>query len=217
MGLSCSTWNLQSLLQHAGSLGIYFPYQGLNPGPLHWEHGVLATEPPGKSQQFLLSYQEVLLGCSILILLIPSYYAWLSVLMLKVIISISVFLAEWRVTMAREDSPFLAFLPCIEFLCSPLTNVHLWDLLSPRDLKNKNTFRSPTNLSTGSLVFFSDMGKSLRNLFFLCRFPVYFVDFFSFWKDFLCPLSVSQKYDGWLHRQLLVSWVHFNFSVKCII
>ena len=23
--------------------------QGSNPGPLHWEHGVLATGPPGKS------------------------------------------------------------------------------------------------------------------------------------------------------------------------
>lgn len=26
----------------------------LNPGPLQWEHGVLATEPPGKSLGFLL-------------------------------------------------------------------------------------------------------------------------------------------------------------------
>ena len=29
--------------------GIYFPDQGSNPGPLHWEHGVLATGPPGQS------------------------------------------------------------------------------------------------------------------------------------------------------------------------
>ena len=29
--------------------GIYFN-QGPNPGPLHWEHGVLATGLPGKSQ-----------------------------------------------------------------------------------------------------------------------------------------------------------------------
>ena len=39
---------------HLGSLvaacGIYFPNQGSNPGPLHWEHRVLATGPPGKSQ-----------------------------------------------------------------------------------------------------------------------------------------------------------------------
>ena len=28
--------------------GIYFPDQGSNLGPLHWEHGVLATGPPGK-------------------------------------------------------------------------------------------------------------------------------------------------------------------------
>ena len=26
-----------------------FPDQGLNPGPLHWEHRLLTTEPPGKS------------------------------------------------------------------------------------------------------------------------------------------------------------------------
>ena len=29
--------------------GIWFPGQALNPGPLHWEHGVLASGPPGKS------------------------------------------------------------------------------------------------------------------------------------------------------------------------
>ena len=28
---------------------IYFPDQGSNPGPLHWEPGVLTTGPPGKS------------------------------------------------------------------------------------------------------------------------------------------------------------------------
>ena len=43
-GLSCSTWDLQSSLLHAGSLfaacGIYFFHQGSNPGPLHWEHRV---------------------------------------------------------------------------------------------------------------------------------------------------------------------------------
>ena len=42
-----------SWLWHAGSLvaacGIEFPDLALNPGPLHWEHGVLATGPPGKS------------------------------------------------------------------------------------------------------------------------------------------------------------------------
>ena len=29
--------------------GILFPNQGLNPGPLHWRHRVLATGPAGKS------------------------------------------------------------------------------------------------------------------------------------------------------------------------
>ena len=33
--------------------GIQFPNQGSNPGSLHWEHGVLATGPPGKSLLFL--------------------------------------------------------------------------------------------------------------------------------------------------------------------
>ena len=32
--------------------GIYFPYQGWNSGLLHWECGILAPEPPGKSHQF---------------------------------------------------------------------------------------------------------------------------------------------------------------------
>ena len=52
-GLSCDTQYLRFLLQHAGSLvaacGMYFPNQGLIPGPLHWECGVLATGPPGNS------------------------------------------------------------------------------------------------------------------------------------------------------------------------
>ena len=29
--------------------GIYFLDQRSSPGPLHWEHGVLAAGPPGKS------------------------------------------------------------------------------------------------------------------------------------------------------------------------
>ena len=30
-----------------------FPNQGLNPGPLHWEHRVFATGPPGESPALL--------------------------------------------------------------------------------------------------------------------------------------------------------------------
>ena len=33
---------------------IQFPDQGSNPGPLHWEHGVLTTGPPGKAPFFIL-------------------------------------------------------------------------------------------------------------------------------------------------------------------
>ena len=36
------------LLDCAGSYSLQ--HAGSNPGPLHWEHGVLATGPPGKSQ-----------------------------------------------------------------------------------------------------------------------------------------------------------------------
>ena len=53
-GLSCSRQGLQSLLQHVGSsaaacqlyvgaCGILFLDQGSNLGPLHLEHGILAT------------------------------------------------------------------------------------------------------------------------------------------------------------------------------
>ena len=35
--LSCGMWDL-------------VPWPGIEPWPLHWEHGVLATRPPGKSQ-----------------------------------------------------------------------------------------------------------------------------------------------------------------------
>ena len=66
LGLSCGTQepccSMQtSQLQHADSqlqhvdsqlwcaCGIQCPDRGSNPGPLHWEHGVLPTGPPGKS------------------------------------------------------------------------------------------------------------------------------------------------------------------------
>ena len=52
-GLSRHMWDLESSLQQAGALvlacGIQFPDQGLNPGPVHWEHGVLAAGLSGKS------------------------------------------------------------------------------------------------------------------------------------------------------------------------
>ena len=58
----------RSQLQHVGSLiaacqllvaacGIQFPDQGTNPGPLHWESRVLATEPSQKSLS--ISYPRV--------------------------------------------------------------------------------------------------------------------------------------------------------------
>ena len=62
-GLSCDTQYLRFLLQHAGSLvaacGIYFPNQGLIPGPLHWECGVLATGLPGKLEFFFKALYDI--------------------------------------------------------------------------------------------------------------------------------------------------------------
>ena len=64
-GLSCSMrnlhcsmqdlqlWHVDSQLQHA--CGIQFPNRGLNPGPLHWERGVLPPGAPGKSRLSILN------------------------------------------------------------------------------------------------------------------------------------------------------------------
>ena len=38
--------------------GIWFPDQGCNPGPLHWNRGVLATGQPGKSRLSLKLFQS---------------------------------------------------------------------------------------------------------------------------------------------------------------
>ena len=73
-GLSCGAQDFWSLLQHVGSwltvfsvacellvaaYGIWFPDQRLNPGHLHWEHGVLATVPPRKSQECIIPLQTL--------------------------------------------------------------------------------------------------------------------------------------------------------------
>ena len=41
------------------ALEIYFPDQGLNPGCLHWEHGVLDAGPPGESQDFSSCFRKI--------------------------------------------------------------------------------------------------------------------------------------------------------------
>ena len=46
LDLSCGTKDIGSLV---ATYGIQFPDQGSNLGTLHWESGVLATGPPGKS------------------------------------------------------------------------------------------------------------------------------------------------------------------------
>ena len=58
--IACGIFNLcfsmQALLDAA--CGIQFPDQGSNPGPRHWQHGVLATGPPGKS--LTLHFESIL-------------------------------------------------------------------------------------------------------------------------------------------------------------
>ena len=57
-----------SQLQHADSqlwhaCRIQFPDQGSNPGPLHWECGVLPTGPPGKSLSvFSFLFLQIFIG-----------------------------------------------------------------------------------------------------------------------------------------------------------
>ena len=64
-GLSCSMGDLHCSmrdlqLQHADFLvvacGIQFSDRGSNPGPLHWERGVLSVRPSGKSLFFPFFY-----------------------------------------------------------------------------------------------------------------------------------------------------------------
>ena len=52
LGLSSSMQDLSVVTYGllATACGIQFPDQGLNLGPLHWEHGVLAIGLPVKSQ-----------------------------------------------------------------------------------------------------------------------------------------------------------------------
>ena len=70
--LSCGMWALE--LQHMNSLivtcGTYFPDQELNSGPWHWEHGVLASGPLGKSPTFIF----VATSISLILTFLPLFY-----------------------------------------------------------------------------------------------------------------------------------------------
>ena len=65
-GLSCDMWDLLLIVVTCKPLvaapGIYFPYQGMNPGPLHWKRGVLATGPPEKSLDSLFKVFQAIYG-----------------------------------------------------------------------------------------------------------------------------------------------------------
>ena len=69
LGLSCRIFHLrcdiQDRLVEAVELlvvacGIQSLNQGLNPGPLHWECGVLSTGPPGKFHHTCLYYNFII-------------------------------------------------------------------------------------------------------------------------------------------------------------
>ena len=51
--LSCGVQDLS-----VATCGIQFPDPGSNPGPLHWERGVLATGPLGKPKTKILRSQD---------------------------------------------------------------------------------------------------------------------------------------------------------------
>ena len=55
VGLSCGTlaFLVEACKLLVAACGIYFLDQGSNLGPLHWELGVLATGPSGKSHKFV--------------------------------------------------------------------------------------------------------------------------------------------------------------------
>ena len=52
-GIFVTTCGIVSCGMKVGTCWIYVPDQGLNPGPLHWECGVLTTEPPRKSHHVI--------------------------------------------------------------------------------------------------------------------------------------------------------------------
>ena len=65
--------------------GIEFPDQGSNLGPLHWECGILATGPPGKSRSFKNKHVFIS-GCaesSLLCAAFPSFSKWKATLQLQ--------------------------------------------------------------------------------------------------------------------------------------
>ena len=55
--LRCHMWDLLVVACRifVAACEVQFPDQGQNTGPLHWEHGVLTTGPPGKSHYRVLS------------------------------------------------------------------------------------------------------------------------------------------------------------------
>ena len=84
--LAAACWMFDLHLWHAGSLAmacersvaaceLQLPDQGSNPGPLNWEHRVLATGPPGKSPGcWFLSYAQLIATEMILFVLFEDVF-----------------------------------------------------------------------------------------------------------------------------------------------
>ena len=78
---ACNNYSMPDLLLIA-ACGIQFPDQGSNLGPLHWEHGGLATGPPGMSLRnlcrrcFPIFLLTNLLSIKSLKIISPFHYQW---------------------------------------------------------------------------------------------------------------------------------------------
>ena len=61
-GFSCGTWDLHCHMRDLFSCGLWdvVPWPGMEPGPLHWEHGTLTTGPPSLCHPFFFFLHLVL-------------------------------------------------------------------------------------------------------------------------------------------------------------
>ena len=70
-----------NLLATAAACGIFVPWPGIELVPLHWQHGVLTTGPPGKSWTLVVFVWvfEILCPGGHSPILVPSLLTWLAV------------------------------------------------------------------------------------------------------------------------------------------
>ena len=94
--------------------GIYFPDGGWNSGPLHWEHGVLATEPPRKSQETFKS-----LFCLAVINFILRYLIVLYFIFLLPCLGLLELIAWLKKIVLKSSQPW--------YFCPIFCNLSFWD------------------------------------------------------------------------------------------